>query len=88
MGREEWLVAIRPGGAKWLIDSFDGAAERLESVPTELPNGAFVYETTIIGKEPGSPEARDFTSPLPVIRRHGDKATVTFERAPTAGTDQ
>lgn len=82
--REEWLVAIRPGGAEWLARSMDGTAQRLENVEVELPSGQVVYQTTIIGTKPGAPE-REFASPLPVITRKGDEVTVTFEPPPAPG---
>ena len=84
LGREEWLVAIRPGGAKWLVDSMDGTVQRLENVGIELPSGAVVYETRAI-VAPGHPAKLDLTTPFPVITRNGEEVTVSFERAPTAG---
>jgi hypothetical protein len=81
LGREEWLVAIRPGGAKWLVDSLNGTVRRLENVKIRLPDGSLRYETRAIVKT-SKPEERDFTTPFPVIRREGDTVSFEFESPP------
>lgn len=82
LGPEEWLVAIRPGGAKWLRDSMDGTVQRLENVKVERPDGSVVYETKMFAKTPAQSEELDFTTPFPVIYREGDSVRVEVESAP------
>jgi hypothetical protein len=65
------------------IDSFYGTNVKLENVKTELPDGQLVYETRSISRPAGCTPL-DFTSPLPVITRDGDRVTVSFERPPPA----
>jgi hypothetical protein len=83
LGSEEWLVAIRPGGAKWLKDSMYGTVKRVENVKTEMPDGQVVYETRFIAKSSEEDEKLEFTSPFPVIYREGDNVRVEVEQVPS-----
>jgi len=82
LGREEWLVAIRPGGGEWLRESMNGTIQKLETVRTELPDGTIAFETRMIGKTPEQLEELEFTAPFPVIHREGDNVRVEVARAP------
>lgn len=83
LGREEWLIAIRPGGAKWLKDSLHGTVQSLENVRTERPDGTVVYEARATIKTPEQSEELDFTTPFPVIYREGDNVRVEVEHVPS-----
>ncbi len=82
LGSEEWLIAIRPGGALWLRDTLNGTAEKVETVKTETPWGTLVYETRLFSKTPEQIEELDFTSPVLFIRRDGDNVRVEMEHPP------
>jgi hypothetical protein len=82
LGPEEWLVAIRPGGAEWLRESLNGTVQKLETVRTELPDGTIAFETRMTAKTPEQLEELEFTAPFPVIHREGDKVRVEVARAP------
>jgi hypothetical protein len=82
LGPEEWLVAIRPGGAEWLRESLNGTVQKVETVRTELPDGTVAFETRMISKTPEQLEELDFTAPFPIIHREGDTVRVEIARAP------
>jgi hypothetical protein len=44
LGPNEWAIALRPGGQKWLVEHFDEKVGSFEQVKVEGPDGTFVYE--------------------------------------------
>jgi hypothetical protein len=82
LGLEEWLIAIRPGGAMWLRDTLNGTVEKVETVKTEMPDGSLVYMTRAFAKTPEQIEELDFTSPILFIHRDGDNVRVAMEHPP------
>jgi hypothetical protein len=82
LGPEEWLVALRPGGAEWLRESLNGTVQKLETVRREMPNGQIVLETRATAKTPEQLEEFELTAPFPVIHREGDTVRVEVANAP------
>ena len=82
LGPEEWLVALQPGGAEWLRQSYNGTVQKVENIRTEKPDGTVVLETRAISKTPEQLEKLEFTAPFPVIYREGDSVRVEVSRAP------
>jgi hypothetical protein len=82
LGPEEWLVALRPGGAEWLRESLNGTVGKLETVRREMPDGAVVLETRATAKTAEQLEEFELTAPFPVIYREGDNVRVEVATAP------
>src|SRR5664279_969851 len=74
LSREEWFVALQPGGGKWLNDSGGGVIKKAEKVKVgETPDGRPIFQVRALLVEPEEGEKLDFKAPLPTIYREGDK---------------
>ncbi|HVQ58482.1 MAG TPA: hypothetical protein VMS60_06190 [Solirubrobacterales bacterium] len=82
LSEEEWVIALLPGGGKWLADTASGMIQKVEQVKVgETPDGQPIFQAqALIGSSTG--KALDFRSALPVIYREGDTTRLVIEQPP------
>jgi hypothetical protein len=84
---EEWLVALQPGGGKWLSETESGKVERIEKIKVgEKPNGEPIYSVgTFLGvPEPGEGLSLKLKESFPTIYREGDTTRTVINQPPPA----
>lgn len=83
LSSEEWFVALRPGGGRWLAETASGTAKNVVKVKVgETADGQPVYRDHALLGAPEPGEKLDFEAPLPTVYREGDKIKVVTQQPP------
>jgi hypothetical protein len=85
LNEEQWLVALQPGGGKWLSESDNGALEKVERVKVgEKPNGDPIYAQTFFEGAPGPESLKEIVeSGFPIIVHEGDTVRTVIAKPST-----